>query len=77
MPKTLQEYEKGMPKTLGIWEWGCPKRCDTGSRKFSLYFHENLSQNLLSLLDFYVNYKDSIVLPDILSKCSSESYKQC
>ena len=47
-----------------------------GSRKFSLYFHENLSRNLLSLLDFYVNYKESIVLPDILSKCSSESYKQ-
>ena len=31
MPKTLQEYEKGMPKTLGIWEWECPKRCDTGT----------------------------------------------
>ena len=47
-----------------------------GSRKFSLYFHENLSRNLLSLLDFYVNYKESIVLTDILSKCFSESYKQ-
>ena len=47
-----------------------------GSRKFSPYFHENLSRNLLSLLDFYVNYKESIVLTDILSKCFSESYKQ-
>ena len=45
-----------------------------GSRKFSLYFNENLSRHLLSLLDFYVNYKESIVLPDILWKCSCESY---
>ena len=42
-----------------------------GSRKFSLYFNENLSRHLLSLLDFYVNYKESIVLPDILWKCFS------
>ena len=28
--------------------------CDTGSQKFSLYFNENLSLHLLSLLDLYV-----------------------
>ena len=30
------------------------------------YFHENLSQHLLSLLDCYKKNVESIVLPDIL-----------
>ena len=29
-------------------------------------FTKTFSRHLLSLLDFYVNYKESIVLPDIL-----------